>query len=209
MRLRMKTDRKKSTKGTLLISVGLLLIAAALILVIYNVWDAKRAAKESEAIVEKLETVIGDSQLDQPTYTDPEKEMPTKEIDGYSYIGILDIPTLGLHLPVMESWNYERLSISPCRYTGSYYSDDMVICAHNYAKHFSPIKWIDIGTDVYFTTVEGIVYHYQVSNRETLPATAVEDMIDQTKEEWNLTLFTCNTSGQARCVVRCMRVQER
>ena len=205
--MRMKTNKKKNAKGTLLISVGLLLIAAALILVVYNVWDAKRAEKASAAIAEKLEAVIPDQPSVQTEYADFNKEMPTKEIDGYTYIGILDIPSLGLHLPVMASWDYERLSISPCRYTGSYYLDNMVICAHNYIKHFSPIKWIDIGADVYFTTVEGVVYHYQVSNRETLQPTAVEEMVDQTKEDWDLTLFTCNTGGQTRCVVRCSRVR--
>ena len=205
--MRMKTDKKKNATGTLLISVGLLLIAAALILVVYNVWDAKRAEKASAAIAEKLEAVIPDYPSVQTEYADFNKEMPTKEIDGYAYIGILDIPSLGLHLPVMASWDYERLSISPCRYTGSYYLDNMVICAHNYIKHFSPIKWIDIGEDVYFTTVEGVVYHYQVSNRETLQPTAVEEMVDQTKEGWDLTLFTCNTGGQTRCAVRCSRVR--
>lgn len=205
--MRMKTDKKKNAKGTLLISVGLLLIAAALILVVYNVWDAKRAEKASAAIAEKLEAVIPDYPSVQTEYADFNKEMTTKEIDGYAYVGILDIPSLGLHLPVMASWDYERLSISPCRYTGSYYLDNMVICAHNYIKHFSPIKWIDIGEDVYFTTVEGVVYHYQVSNRETLQPTAVEEMVDQTKEGWDLTLFTCNTGGQTRCAVRCSRVR--
>ena len=205
--MRMKTNKKKNAKGTLLISVGLLLIVAALILVVYNVWDAKRAEKASAAIAEKLEAVIPDQPSGQTEYADFNKEMPTKEIDGYAYIGILDIPSLGLHLPVMASWDYERLSISPCRYTGSYYLNDMVICAHNYIKHFSPIKWIDIGADVFFTTVEGVVYHYQVSNRETLQPTAVEEMVDQTKEDWDLTLFTCNTGGQTRCAVRCSRVR--
>lgn len=205
--MRMKTGKKRNTKGTLLISVGLLLIAAALVLVLYNAWDAKRAEKASTAIVEKLEAVISDQQSNQLDDSYLNKEMPTKEIDGYLYIGILDIPSLGLHLPVMASWDYDRLSISPCRYTGSYYLDDMVICAHNYIKYFSPIKHIDIGTDVYFTTVEDVVYHYQVSNRETLKPTAVEEMVGQTKEDWDLTLFTCNTGGQTRCAVRCSRVR--
>ncbi len=49
-----ETGKKRNTKGTLLISVGLLLIAAALVLVLYNAWDAKRAEKASTAIVEKI-----------------------------------------------------------------------------------------------------------------------------------------------------------
>lgn len=135
-------------------------------------------------------------------------------IDGYEYIGILEIPSLGLTLPVMKEWDYDRLKISPCRFTGSYYTDDLVICAHNYAKHFSPIKWIEIGADVYFTNVEGLTIHYIVTNRETVEPTDVATMIENSKNsetskmEWDMTLFTCNTGGQTRCAVRCSRAQE-
>ena len=107
----------------------------------------------------------------------------------------------------MDVWDYERLKISPCRYTGSYFTDDMVICAHNYAQHFGSIRWMDIGDDIYFITVEGKVYHYQVSNLETVRPTAIEEMIDSREADWNLTLFTCNADGQTRCAVRCVRVQ--
>ncbi len=130
--------------------------------------------------------------------------MPTVEIDGYLYIGVLEIPKSDLTLPVMYEWDYDRLKISPCRFSGSYFTNDLVICAHNYARHFSPIKWLDIGEDVYFSTVDGNVYHYTVSNRETVQPTDVKQMIDRGEENWDLTLFTCNTGGQTRCAVRCM-----
>ena len=116
-------------------------------------------------------------------------------------------------LPVMNEWDYTRLKISPCRFTGSYYADDLVICGHNYAKHFSPIKWIDISADVYFTNVEGLTIHYIVTNRETVEPTDVELMIDNIHNstsstmDWDMTLFTCNTGGQTRCAVRCSRVE--
>ena len=200
-------NKKKIKNGSFLMFAGLLLVAAALALVLYNSWDARRAQTASAAVAEQLDAAIAGEQAAQATDGNLLEEMPTEEIDGYSYIGILDLPTLGLHLPVMENWDEQRLKISPCRYAGSYLMDDMVICAHNYAKHFSSVKWIDIGADVYFTTVTGEVYHYQVSNRETLAATAVETMVDQEGEDWDLTLFTCNTGGQTRCAVRCMRVR--
>lgn len=199
-------SNKKNTNGLLFITIGLLLIAIALILVLYNIWDADRAKKASDHIVEELEKKITDAQ-EEFFENDVNQEMPIVEIDGQAYIGIIEIPSLNLSLPVMEEWDYERLKISPCRYSGSYFTDDLVICGHNYAKHFSPIKWIDIGSDVYFTTVDRQVYHYQVSNRETVQPTAIEEMIDHTKEGWDMTLFTCNTGGQTRCAVRCIKVK--
>ena len=72
------------------------------------------------------------------------------------------------------------------------------------------------GADVYLITVDCRVYHYQVTNRETLQPGAVENMIENTNNttdgtvtnEWDLTLFTCNTGGQTRCAVRCARIRE-
>ena len=101
---KMKQKKKyRSVIGNILIVMGLLLFAAALTLVIYNVWDGKRAEHASTAIVEKLEEVIPDDietpeEVIVPEGLEPEIDptMPTEMIDGYAYIGTLKIPSLGL-----------------------------------------------------------------------------------------------------------------
>ena len=202
--------------GNTLILLGLLLLLGAGGLTAYNIWDGIRAERASQHIIQEMD--IGQDlveALDREPDDDP--EMPVIEVEGYYYIGILEIPSLQLTLPVMDRWDYTRLKISPCVYSGSYKTDDLVICAHNYARHFSPVKRIDIGADVYLITVDCRVYHYQVTNRETLQPGAVENMIENTNNttdgtitnEWDLTLFTCNTGGQTRCAVRCARVREK
>lgn len=201
--------------GNTLILLGLLLLLGAGGLTAYNIWDGIRAERTSQHIIQEMD--IGQAlveALDREPDDDP--EMPVIEVEGYYYIGILEIPSLQLTLPVMDRWDYTRLKISPCVYSGSYKTDDLVICAHNYARHFSPVKRIDIGADVYLITVDCRVYHYQVTNRETLQPAAVENMIENTNNttdgtvtnEWDLTLFTCNTGGQTRCAVRCARIRE-
>lgn len=201
--------------GNTLILLGLLLLLGAGSLTAYNIWDGIRAERASQHIIQEMD--IGQAlveALDREPDDDP--EMPVIEVEGYYYIGILEIPSLQLTLPVMDRWDYTRLKISPCVYSGSYKTDDLVICAHNYARHFSPVKRIDIGADVYLITVDCRVYHYQVTNRETLQPGAVENMIENTNNttdetvtnEWDLTLFTCNTGGQTRCAVRCARIRE-
>ncbi len=183
---RENTGRKRLRRSTVLIGLGVLLLAGALGLTLYNRWDSNRAAAASEA--EKEET--RDAALPQPEST-AFLSMPTETVNGYAYIGILDIPSVGVHLPVMHDWDMERLKISACRYTGSYYEDDLVICGHNYAKTFSPIRWTAIGAEVTFTTVDGTVIPYKVSNIETIQPTAVSEMVF--------------VGGQTRCAVRCIR----
>ena len=207
----------KKTKGNLLITLGILLIAAAIGLAGYNLWDAGRAQKAAEEItgrlISEIESKVEDGKTAAP-YIDPNTPMPVEVIDGYEYIGVLEIPSEGLSLPVMKEWDYTRLKISPCRFTGSYYSDDLVICAHNYMRHLGPLLQIGIGEDIYFTNVDGLSIRYIVTNRETVEPTAVEQMIENTSNsetsllDWDLTLFTCNLGGQTRCAVRCSRAAE-
>ena len=145
---------RKNSKGNLLIILGALLIAAAVGLAGYNLWDAKRAQEAADEItgqlITEIETKVEDGKTAAP-YVDPNTPMPVEVIDGYEYIGVLEIPSEGLSLPVMKEWDYTRLKISPCRFTGSYYSDDLVICAHNYMKHLGPLLQIGIGEDEFFT----------------------------------------------------------
>ena len=208
---------RKNNKGNFLIFLGILMILGALGLTGYNLWDANRAREAAEQITDQLIEKIDESVKDDETgapYVDPNTPMPVEVIDGYEYIGVLEIPSKDLSLPVMNEWDYTRLKISPCRFTGSYYSDDLVICAHNYDKHLGRLLNIDLGVDVYFTNVEGLTIHYIVTNRETVEPTDVERMIENTGNsetsllDWDMTLFTCNLGGQTRCAVRCSRVED-
>lgn len=210
---------KKNSKGNILIILGILMLLGAVGLAAHNLWDANRAKEAaqqvSEQLIEKIDENVKSEESAAPApYMDPNTPMPVEEIDGYEYIGILEIPSEDLSLPVMAEWDYARLKISPCRFVGSYYADDLVICAHNYDRHLGRLLSIDIGVDVYFTNVEGLTIHYIVTNRETVEPTAVEQMIENTGNsetsllDWDLTLFTCNLGGQTRCAVRCSRVED-
>ena len=130
----------------------------------------------------------------------PDMEMPMKEIDGETYIGVVEIPSLELSLPVMRDWSYPQLKKAPCRYVGSVYSHDVVICGHNYDRHFGRLKELVPGDEVRFTDMDGNVFRYSVCAVEQLAKTAVEEM--QTGD-WDLTLFTCTKGGVMRVTVRC------
>lgn len=208
---------QRKSKGNILIGLGILMIMAAIGIAGYNIWDSNRASEASAKITEQLIVDIQNKvEEEKPAtpYVDPNTPMPVEEIDGYEYIGILEIPSEGLSLPVMNEWDYARLKISPCRFTGSYYADDLVICAHNFSRHLGPLLQIGIGEDVYFTSVEGLTIHYIITNRETVEPTAVEQMIENKRNsetsllDWDMTLFTCNLGGQTRCAVRCSRVED-
>lgn len=205
----------KQKIGKICMALGALLILASLGLLAYNKWDAARADKASQQVLGELEDTLtktmeektkADEVVLQPEL-DPTQPMTEVELEGWNYIGYLSIPSIGLNLPVMSEWSYAGLKIAPGRYSGSTYADNMVVCAHNYAKHFSPIKWLAEGAEVYFTDMDGMRWSYEVSVVETIQPTQIEKMTEKTEdsENWDLTLFTCTTGGSARCAVRCVR----
>ena len=212
----MKDKRQKVGGG--FIAVGILMLAAAVLLGGYNLYDEYRAGKSAGAVLEELQQQIpavktpeetsaqevylpDGSQL--PDYSvNPDMEMPEKEIAGDYYIGVLEIPSLGISLPVIGEWDYDALQIAPCRYSGSAYTGNLVIAAHNYQTHFGRIKTLSSGDQVVFTDVKGRSFLYEVSAVETIQSTAVEEVLN---EEWDLTLFTCTIDGFERVAVHCLK----
>lgn len=193
-----------------LITVGTVLILAAASLTLYNVWDAYRAGKAAQAIEEELTAAIDQNEKkSENTVTESkEREMDVVTLDGVDYIGTITIPVAGLVLPVQYNYTFDALRNSPCRYYGSYMTNDLVICAHNSSKHFGPIRWLEAGDDIYLRTVDGAEIHYTVKGLETLQPEEVDWMTstkDETLGSWDLTLFTCYIGGQTRCAVRCAR----
>lgn len=208
--------------GSFLIGLGSLLLIGSFLLALFNLWDSRRAQRQSQEILMQLtspapteapqeetpERVWIDEDLmpeeEQPDLSEfPAREMPTEEIDGYRYIGVLEIPGLGLSLPVMEEWDYPRLRIAPCRYAGSAYRDDLVIAAHNYPAHFGNLHSLPLDSEISFTDVDGTQFLYLVRDIEILQPSQTEEMVSG---EWDLTLFTCTLGGGTRVTLRCERV---
>ena len=201
----------ENKKGAFCMAAGFLLVLAALLLTGYNVWDEGRAGDAADATFQALKFQTEEGREELPEYilpdylVDPRFEMPTVEIDGYDYIGYLDIPSLELSLPVMSEWSYPQLKIAPCRYAGSVYLDDMILAAHNYDRHFGRLKNLEGGELVRFTDVDGNVFDFSVTELELLWPEQTEEMLSG---ECDLTLFTCTLGGRQRVTVRCDRIED-
>ena len=112
----MKDDKPR--RGRRLIIAGAALVAAALLLTAWNLYDQYRAGNAANAVLGELlpEPVAptpgagGQPEPDETPAATPEptphpEEMPTQTIDGYDYIGVLSVPSLGLELPVISQWS--------------------------------------------------------------------------------------------------------
>lgn len=194
--------------------VGACLLICAFVMIANNTLESRQAAQASQVMLSSirlaarpepepsapLPTVI------EPAYRlNPGMEMPTEIIDGQACIGILEIPKLDLTLPVINDWSYPALKKAPCRYKGSAYSGDLIICAHNYDQHFGHLKELTYGDAIRLTDMDGNVFIYEVVQFDQLRKNQTAEML---QGEWDLTLFTCVTGGQKRVTVRCILVDE-
>ncbi len=192
-------------------TIGAVLMLMALALLVYDRWEANQAENSSNNVIGQMGDDKPDYEPDDTvskfaSYIPPKGGiMPTKTIDGYEYIGTLEIPKFGLKLPVMSAWSYPGLRIAPGRYTGSVWTKDLVICGHNYERHFGNLRYLEEGDTVIFTDVLNNVFEYEVALVETLAPTDVSKM---TSSSWDLTLFTCTIGGASRVTVRCMLTEE-
>ena len=210
----MKTQcsNKKNKIGKKVVIAGVICIAAAISLFIYNIIMSYNAWNYSSSIVGEMKDHISqnkakdnDDNSDPVSDKDPDAQINGSSVvhlDGYDYIGYLTIPSLGLELPVASTWNYDRLALTPCRYSGSLVTRDLVIAGHNYDSHFGRIGSLATGDEVVFTNILGDSCHYKVVLTEPLYPGETDKM---TGSGYELTLFTCNMMGNERVTVRCSR----
>ena len=208
----------KNKAGIVCMLLGTALIFGALFLFLHNENEDAQAESTRLQLMPQLVEIIEENAQENPEpptyeqpigtpieYLDPSAFVMTEvKINGYSYIGYLSIPKLGLELPVMSTWSYAKLNIAPCRYTGSIRGEDLVIMAHNYSSHFGKLSRTELGDQVQFTDVDGNVVVYEIVGKDVLMPTAVEEMI---AGDFDLTLFTCTYGGKNRVTVYCDRVQ--
>lgn len=213
---------KRNRFGTALIVGGIICLAAAAALVGGNLWTERKADDSAQQALAALKSAVDVSGPQQDSFKEsetaatepleipdhilnPDMDMPERVIDGLAYIGYLEFPSLDLELPVITETTYPNLRISPCRYEGSAYLDNLVIGAHNYARHFGKIGKLAYGDEINFTDMDGNVFRYLVADIEILQPDQVEELCSG---EWPLSLYTCTIGGRTRVTVRCERIEE-
>lgn len=174
-------------------------------------------------IFESLESdysIGSEPETSEPLQTEPNDHIETEEetlpagvidgdmfsiiVDGHYYIGILEMPALGITLPVQWGWSDALMDISPCRYNGTLQDNNLIIMAHNYSTHFGTIFNLTLDDAIYFTDVLGNRTAYVVCGVDVFGRSEIQKMYDG---DWDLTLFTCVPNTYNRIAVRCRRTE--
>lgn len=194
----MASESKKSQgrvrkKGRVLMTLGVLCLVAAAIIAAFYLHEDFQAGSASGEVLDRFEDAdVKKGEGDDGVFM----------VDGQDYIGVLVVPSQNLQLPVLADYTYDSLRIAPCRYSGGYFTNDLVIAGHSYRSHFAPLYNLGPGDEVDLITAAKRKLSYEVIAVETLQPTAVEDMVDN---DYDLSLFTCTPDSMARWTVRCNR----
>ncbi|MBP3196262.1 MAG: sortase [Butyrivibrio sp.] len=185
----------KKYSGYIYIVLGAVCLLIAAYIIKNNLDESLAAGEASNQLLSGVIAQIPDTVL-----AAEKGDMPVADVDGRSFIGTVEIPSLGLLLPIQSEWATDNAKVSVCRYKGSVYENDLIIAGHNYTEHFGRLNELNSGDEVIVTDMNGKSFYFIVSNIETLGAYDVEEM---EKGEWDLTLFTCTIGGANRVTVRC------
>lgn len=210
----------KRSFGAIFMVLGLALLTGALLLYLSNHKEEEQAELSVQEfmpqVVERIElnvqalkqevdmqespseSVESESQMPyEPDYYST--EMTVETIDGYDFIGYLTIDELDLQLPILAQSDDAKLKKSPCRFSGATKTNDLVIGAHNYSRHFGRITELKSGDIIYLTDMDGRIWKYTYVTQEILGPNDVDIL---TNAEYALTLFTCTYGGRSRITLR-------
>ena len=183
-------------KGYIYIVIGVVLICIAAYIVKSNFDESASAGEASDEVLAEVIKQMPDTVLTSAK----SGPMPIVDVDGRSFVGTVEIPSLGLLLPIQDEWGKENARVSICRYKGSVYDNDLIVCGHNYPEHFGTLPDLQIGSEVIVTDMNGCSFYYEVTNIETLGAYDTNEM---EAGQWDFTMFTCTVGGANRVTVRC------
>ena len=226
----MKRSVKKIIGNTLFLAGALLVLASFIILIkqkteerealkagnegvdlilahIQSVEKENASGKKENGKTREPETESADTKTNPSgrvyVYEEYASQMPVYSAGMINYIGIVEVPSVGICLPVTDGWNVNTLKKAPCRYYGTVDDNNLVIAGHNYKNgQFGDLKRVTAGDKVYFTKTDGERVPYTIRETEILNPT---DVIPMVESEFDLTLYTCTYGGKTRFTVRCVK----
>ena len=180
--------------------LGALLVVAAVALAGYNLVYDRSAEQRAQQVLEDVRAQMPEHAL--LDYAAPSGKLVSVQVDGRSYVGIVELPALDVCLPVQSTWSEENVDLCPGVLAGTPYEGNLVLGGMNYASHFGRIADMADGETVTFTDMNAHTFTYRVASAETVDARDWDAI--RAGGDWNLALF-CNTySGMQATVVRCV-----
>ena len=175
--------KKRSLFQNICLSAGIVMMAAALVTLLFWQWNIRASAKAAAEYTQTLRALIPEPQGAVPEQRQ-DNAMAVLCLSGRDFVGILEMPRFDSALPVGADWGSS--SRYPCRFSGSVYDRSIRIGATSQPGQYDFFREISVGDSLFFTDMTGNRYSYTVTDiRYTKHA-------DPESREADLTLFIHN-----------------
>lgn len=124
--------------------------------------------------------------------------------------GNIIIPKINVNYPFFYGISDNLLKISPCRFNGKMpnVKSNLCIAGHNYNdnRFFSKISSLTIGDEILIEDLNANTYIYNVYDIFEVTEDELFTYVDNYKNEYELTLVTCNNINNKRIIVKAKKI---
>ena len=178
---------------------GILLILLSLGLLAGSLLRTQYAQKQNAAVTAQLRARMPDRAVGVAgDYSD--REMPILQLDGTDFVCLLEVPGLGVVLPVGNRWESDALQDHPCRFWGSIYDGSCILGGSGRQGQFDFCARLDLGDTILLTDMGGVEFSCSVRKIERSKTADFERLWDA---DYPLTLFVRQEYSSEYIIVRC------
>lgn len=189
----------KTLGARALFCAGVVCLVVAAAMALMNAWEERHLSEvRSEALGALSHPRV---ELDAATL-DPMTAMPTLDVGGMAFVGVLEIPEIGLSCPVLSAGSEEN-GVAPIVYEGSPYAGRLVIVGGGDRDVLGRLGEMAGDEDVVVRDTLGNEFVYMADGVETLRPTSVARALGEDGAE-GLILCELDSSGRVVTVVRCV-----
>jgi len=124
----------------------------------------------------------------------------------YYTVAIINIPSINVNYPVLNTTTDELLKISPCYFWGPSPNEvgNFCIVGHNYrnTKFFSKVLNLSNGDIIELTDLKGRTIKYSIYDKYVVDPSDVSCTSQRTNGNTEITLITCTNDSSQRVIVK-------
>lgn len=190
--------KNKSKKIISIISIiaGAALIVAAAGLLFFNMRgldiDVDNAVVQIEKLMPKITECVPQEKGN--------NSMPSMEIDGESYVALLEMEMFKFKMPVRSVWDKKAVGAVPCKYSGSVYDNTLVLAATDEKGQMDFVNDVNTGDRLTVTTMRGEQFSYKVVRVENSNTATSEEL---NEDGYDLTIFVEYSGHTDYLFIRC------
>ena len=188
--------KNKKIISIISITLGAILVIASIGLLVYSMRGYEIDTNNAIVQIEKL--------LPKITQSVPQEKgnnaMSSMEIDGESYVALLEMDMYKFKMPVRSVWDEKAVEAVPCRYSGSIYNNTLVIAATDAEGQMDFVNSVNTGDRLTVTDMRGEQFSYKVVKVENSNTATDEEL---NTDEFDLTIFLEYSGPTDYLFIRC------